>query len=336
MNTSDASVGFGRGHLDQTYAVSLLHQQVPDEQSPGSFLGEDQWRRSDTLSLSYQPTDLDTADQGHGSVSSSGRPPMASIAVQQPLGLTEPLLYQCTTGQLNQPTDYHRTRARFQPSSTATKGRVTFEVQPMMNAVFELVWVPSKAAANRVGNDIKRWLSIDYVPLHIGLHYRCDPQGLPKTMVTVIAAGEAPRPEPEGELKDGLYTSDHKHGIQSLRNEFVRSTSKVTIKIESHLPSSGLEINPKQLEYTFEKKQVCQRHFKGVSVPQEKSTIASGGEWTISLAAQKDGLPMGDGNTVLALKQQVCGHECNFACTAICLNSVFCIVVVCKSLKNPF
>ena len=328
MNTSDASVGFGRGHLDQTYAVSLLHQQVPDEQSPGSFLGEDQWRRSDTLSLSYQPTDLDTAGQGHGSVSSSGRPPMASIVVQQPLGLTEPLLYQCTTGQLNQPTDYHRTRARFQPSSTATKGRVIFQVQPMMNAVFELVWVSSKAAANRVGKDIKRLLSIDYVPLHIGLHYRCDRQGLPKTMVTVIAAGEAPRPEPEGELKDGLYTSDHKHGIQSLRNEFVRSTSKVTININPHLPSSGLKFDSEhaQLEYTFEKIQVPQHFFKGVSVlPEEKATIPGDGEWEISLAARKDGLPMGKGNTVLALRQQVCGR-CNFACKAICLNflSRFC------------
>ena len=313
MNTSDASVGFGRGHLDQTYEVSLLHQQVPDEQSPGSFLGEDKWHRSDTLSLSFQPTDLDTAGQGQGSVSSSGRPPMASIAVQQPFGL-EPVLYRCTTGQLNQPTDYHRTRAGFQPSSTATKGRVIFQVQPMMNAVFELVWVSSEAAANRLRKELKRLLSIDYVPLHIGLFYRCDSQGLPETMVIVIATGEAPRPEPEGELKDGLYTLVPVHGIGNLHNKFVRSRSHITIRIKSYQASTGLEFDQGRYEYTFGKKmqaQVCHHHFVGVSVLQEKSTIPDSGEWKISLALQRDDLQIGDGNTVLVMRKQVCGHGCN-------------------------
>ena len=173
-----------------------------------------------------------------------------------------------------------------------------------VKTVYELVWVPAKAVAERIGAHIEQALNVDDEPLYIRVHYRCDDDGYPCQLITVIAAGDPPAPEEEEDLEDGLFTAELVKGRHHLDNQVVSSRSHVVVKLA---PFDPLALRLEKQEYTFRKRpNKCRRHYKRVSVHAKVSPAGVRTErWELELQAEKDKNNVTGGSVILAVQRQV-------------------------------
>ena len=195
----------------------------------------------------------------------------ACVDVNVPSGFTEkflPEMFRSTsTGGKGQKfkrvTD--TVKPRLVKNPLTRKPRLIFNVIcTAVKTVYELVWVPVKAVAERIGAHIEQALNVDDEPLYIRVHYRCDDDGYPCQLITVIAAGDPPAPEEEEDLEDGLFTPELIKGRHPLGDQVVSSRSHIVVRLA---PFDPLPLRMEKQKYTFRKRpHKYRRDYKSVSV----------------------------------------------------------------------
>ena len=176
-----------------------------------------------------------------------------------------------------------------------------------LRTVYEVVWVPAKAVGERFVTQIEQALNIDNERLYVRAHYRCNKDGYPCQLITVIGAGDPPAPEEEDDLEDGLFTAELLKGTNRLCDKFVSSRSEVVVKMEPFHPDSSTD--NKGWEYKFHKQadSKCVRYYKVLVSTNSLGDAGSQKQQSaLTLEIEKDKRNISGGSSVIAMKRQVC------------------------------
>ena len=326
-----AKLSIGRDLLNTTHSVGIEHQRPAERQRSEDALvtieGEEV-QLGDRVSVSIQEQSADTStvtwyherQQGikRTYTASQAASAIVDIPVVPPASKSNPDLYASSTMEDDRPAQFERvTESAGLKLVKMAQGatHLTFSVATTIakkagTTVYELVWSSSKFVANKISSAVAQYLSDgDSEPLHVRVHYLCDDRGYPCRLLTVIAAGPPPQPEADGECHDGLYSARCEGGGHNLKNKTISSRDHLRVRIKPLNPTSAWKME--STEYTFSKPPQtidCHYYHLGMGLEREsfsRSSSASRNQCGMLIEVEKDGKPIGKGNTVLAIHRQV-------------------------------
>ena len=309
VQVGDTCVAFDPGVLEEESQVTVYHERPSELQKPEDVqvkIDEHVVERGDRVCLSVVQSTTDESNQDEGkpacaTVKIPVDPPERNPTPEVFVSVSEGSQEACRFERIGQDSDTRVVR----DSQSGAKHLVFNVIGKAVQTMYEVVWVPSKAFADRLWRKIVRTLNADREPLHVRLHYRCDHLGYPCKLLTVIAAGEPPSPEKEEDLEDGLFTARIVKGRRRLDKAHVSSRNHVVVNVEPLDPNS---MRMKVKEYTFRKQadSRCHRYYEGMSVVRQTQQGGDKEEqWEIKLEAQKDATNISKGNIIVVVKRQV-------------------------------
>ena len=326
----NAKLSIDRDLLQTTHSVKIEHQQPAEGQQLDDALvrieGEEvQIGDRVTVSIRAQSLNDATVTGDHGdkgaervSTVSTGVTATVDFPVVPPASKPNPDLYASSTVEDEQPSQFERVTEsaglklvkKALGATHLTFNTATSIATRTATTVYDVVWSSSKFAASKISSAVGQYLSDgESAPLHVRLHYLCDDRGYPCRLLTVIAAGPPPQPEAGSECHDGLYSARCDGGGHNLKKKTISSRDHLRVRIKPLNPTSAWKME--STEYTFSKPPQTidsHYHYLGMGLDCEnfsRSCCARQKLWEVLIEVEKNGKPIGNGNTVLTIQRQV-------------------------------
>ena len=214
-----ASITFQSGALEQTHSIRIQHQRPSKYQTPEDVLvrvSGEEVQIGDRIVVSIEPQMVRDCEVELPTTAVSSTSALVEFPVFQPPSRPNADLYASAAVHGRTATKFERVTQSaglrlFEKAWGATYlsfNAATGAASKAVSTVYDVVWSSSKSVAGKISSMVAQHLTNDgKEPLHIRIHYLCDPRGYPCRLLTVIAAGPPPQPEAGTECHDGLYTA---------------------------------------------------------------------------------------------------------------------------------
>ena len=324
VSAGGATIVFPPGTLKQPHAVRLQHQRPFEREQSEDVLirmGEEEGQLGDQVVLSFEKLEPTGAQQVGLGVQSLGAAPESSdvavdILVHAPLNKPNAELYARSRMEGEEVLDYRRvTDSAGLKLVEYPQGETHLTFNPVAaiagfaskaaSTVYEVVWLKSKDVANKARSAVAQYLASDNEPLHIRVHYRCDQDGYPCRLQTVIASG--PPPQHADKCDDGWYTAHCVAGEINLTNKFISCRDHIRVQIEPFNPTPTWKMTTPN-EYTFTKpprETNCHYYFHGMGLLLDQVQSTAENKWEVMITVVKNGDVERKGNSVLLIRKQV-------------------------------
>ena len=330
IDSGQAKIAFDRNALKRTHNVKLEYQLPAEHSQPEDVLfkvaGEEvQLGPRITVSMepesSSEPEATDTLQYKRhlgpqeSTAATSHSAVEVNIQVNQPRTKPNPDVYTTSTTAAQETNAFRRVTESVGLKLVKTaKGaaQLIFNAATCIakagSTVFEVVWSPSQSASDKISSGVEERLTKDEnEPLHVRLHYQCNRRGYPYRLLIVIASGLPPSPEADGECEDGLYAARCTRGKANLKNKLISTRDHVSIRIKPLSQTQTWKMESGK--YTYKKtpeSKACYYNYHGMGlVPSNSPQPIVEEEWEVLLEVEKNGMPIGNGNTVMVVRRRV-------------------------------